>query len=714
MTPPDAAAPALVLVAEDDPASRMLAVRTLQGAGFAVAEAADGEEAVARFGETRPDLVLMDVMMPGLDGFTTCRRIRDAPGGETVPVLMLTALDDHASIERAFEAGATDFVTKPVRWATLTHRLRYMLRASAVGEALRRSEARLANAQRIARLGQWEWDLTTDTVICSAVVFGIFGTAPEAFGGTFDAFTANAHRDDRERLVRAVRAAVERAAPLHVDYRILRPAGNLHVVHLEAEVVTDDAGDAVRVVGTIQDITERHEAEERIRYLAMHDSLTDLPNRVLFKERLGRTLAGARGADRKAAVLFVGLDRFNRINASLGYDVGDELLKEAAVRLTACLTQGLAAGIETEISRFGGDEFTVVLKNVRGPEDVAAAARRILDALSRAYLLGGREVVTTTSIGIALAPEDGTVVNALLRNADAALRHAKGRGKNTFQFYTAAMNADAERRLDLENKLRKALDNRELHLHYQPQVDIRSGRIVGVEALLRWQQAELGAVSPADFVPLAEETGLIVPIGEWVLSAACAQGTRWRDAGLPEVQVAVNLSARQFWQDDLAPTVARVLVETGLAPRLLELELTESTFMQDAEAAIATLRDLKDMGVAVAVDDFGTGYSSLGYLRRFPIDALKIDRSFIHDVTTSPDSAAITRTVIAMGRGLKLRVVAEGVETAEQFAFLAAEGCHHAQGYLLSRPVTADALADLLSADGGRIRTAAPTDRNPR
>jgi len=691
----------LVLVVDDDGPSREVARAALERGGFAVDDAADGAAALAAVARRRPDVVLLDVVMPGMDGFTACREIRAAPGGQTMPVLMVTALDDHDAISRAFDAGATDFVTKPVHWGTLLQRVRYMMRAGATAAALRESEARLANAQRIARLGHWEWDVAADRVACSDIVQGVLGRPPERLDCTFRSFTANVHRADRGAVMAAFRAAMKCTAPFSTDFRVVRPDGTVGAVRLVAEIGRDPDGRPRRVVGTLQDITERHEAEARIRHMALHDALTDLPNRILFKERLARTLEDARRARRKAAVLFVGLDRFTRINASLGYDAGDQLLKAAAMRLTGCLEVAAAAGMKAEISRFGGDEFTLVLDRVGAPEDVATLARRILDILAEAYAIGGQDVYTTTSIGISLYPEDGTLVHNLLRNADAALRHAKRQGKNTFRFYSPAMNAGAERRLALENDLQKALDHGELLLHYQPTVDMRTGRPVGFEALLRWNHPRLGLVPPGDFVPLAEETGLIVPIGEWVLATACAQGKRWRDEGLPPFRVAVNLSARQFWQEDLAPTVGRILVDTRLDPRLLDLELTESTFMQDAEATVKALMSLKEMGVTLSIDDFGTGYSSLAYLQRFPLDALKVDRSFVQDVTTNPDSAAITRTILAMARNLGLRVVAEGIETADQYALLQAEGCHEGQGFFIGRPMPAADVAAFVRQAAG-------------
>lgn len=694
----------LVLVVDDDGPSRAVARAALGRGGFAVAEAEGGGaalEVLAAAGGRRPDVVLLDVVMPGMDGYAACRAIRATPEGGTVPVLMVTSLDDHEAITRAFDAGATDFVTKPVHWGTLLHRIRYMIRAGATSEALRKSEARLANAQRIARLGHWEWDVRADRLTCSDIVLAVFGRPPEGFGCTFASFTAHVHRGDRGAVLAAFRTALKGGGGLAADFRVVRPEGTVRVAHLEAEVERDPEGRPRRLAGTLQDITERHETEARIQHMALHDALTDLPNRILFKERLARTLERARRARRNAAVLFVGLDRFTRINASLGYEVGDRLLKEAAMRLTGCLEVAAGAGMKAEISRFGGDEFTLVLDRVGAPEDVATLARRILDILAASYALGGHEVYTTTSIGIALFPEDGERVQQLLKNADAALRHAKRQGKNTFRFYSPAMNEGALRRLALESDLQKALDLGQLLLHYQPSVAMDTGRPVGFEALLRWNHPRLGLVPPGDFVPLAEETGLIVPIGEWVLATACAQGKRWRDEGLPPLRIAVNLSARQFWQEDLAPTVGRILVETRLDPRMLDLELTESTFMQDAEATVAALRSLKEMGVTLSVDDFGTGYSSLAYLQRFPLDALKIDRSFVRDLTTNPDSAAITRTIVSMARGLNLRVVAEGIEDAAQYAFLQALGCHEGQGYHIARPMpAADVPAFVRSALG--------------
>ncbi len=438
-----------------------------------------------------------------------------------------------------------------------------------------------------------------------------------------------------------------------------------------------------------RDITEQKHTQERLTYLAHYDELTGLPNRTLFNENLEQILLESKRRQRLAAAMFLDLDRFKTINDTLGHEMGDTLLKAVAERLRQCVRRG------DVIARLGGDEFTIALADVAQYEDVARVAQKMLDNFAYPFHIGGRDLFVTASIGIALYPQDHRGVDGLLKNADAAMYRAKELGRNNYQFFTQEMNVEASKRLTLETHLRRALERDEFLLHYQPQVDLESGAVVGVEALIRWQNRELGMVSPADFVPLAEETGLIVPIGEWVLRSACRQNKAWQDAGLPKLRISVNLSARQFRERNLIETVRRVLRETGLAPEFLELELTES-LLQHVDTAEVVLKELHALGVHISVDDFGTGYSSLNYLKRFPIDNLKIDRSFVRDVINDPDDAAITDAIITMAHTLGIHVVAEGVETREQLAFLHQHRCDLMQGYYFSKPLAADALVELL------------------
>jgi diguanylate cyclase (GGDEF)-like protein len=444
-------------------------------------------------------------------------------------------------------------------------------------------------------------------------------------------------------------------------------------------------------------IAERERAEERARVLAFHDALTGLPNRLLFNDRLRLALAQARRHKRSMAVMFVDLDRFKFVNDSLGHTLGDELLRQVAERLIATVRH------TDTVARLGGDEFTLLLPDLHGPEDAAQNARKILNATRRPFLLDGRELYVTPSIGVAVYPEDGRDVDTLLKNADTAMYRAKDEGRDNFQCYTATMNHHALKRLSLESGLRRALPNHELSLEYQPVVNLDGGEIHGFEALLRWKHPLLGSVAPSEFVPVAEATGLILPIGPWVLRTACAQVRRWQETRDYPLAIAVNLSARQFEQADLAEQILRALEETGLSPENLEIEIVESSAMRNTDGAVRTLRALKDIGVRISIDDFGVGYSSLSYLRRLPIDTLKIDRSFVRDITIDPDDAAIVGAVVDLAQTLKLRVVAEGVETEEQLSFLKDRGCDRMQGYLASVPLPPDACFSFLETYPDRL-----------
>lgn len=707
-----------ILVVDDDVAIRLLARESLEIAGFTVEEAKDGLEALAVFKQTRPDLVLLDVEMPHMDGYQTCAQLRALSYGKTLPILIVTGLDDVSSIERAYEAGATDFTNKPINWTILGHRVRYMLRTSELMDELARSQASLAYAQRLAQLGNWEWHLETNEVQWSGEIYHILGVAPGSLPMNLMAFLQMVPSKDRVILKAKLVEILKTGQSNDITFQILRADGAERVIAGHTEAVRNEQGRTVRLLGTLQDVTERKQAEAQIRHLAYFDSLTGLANRQFFHERVTQAFTLAKRFGRQMAVLFLDLDDFKRVNDTLGHNVGDLLLQSVAERLLRTLrdadgvTRTSVQSSGHEVARLGGDEFMVLLAEINHAEDAAVVARRILETLAQPLCLAGHHVFVTPSMGIAVFPHDGEEVDTLFKNADTAMYHSKRSGKNAYQFYDDSMNRAARERLVLENALRFALDNAEFSLHYQPQLDLQSGVIMGVEALLRWHNPELGHVSPADFIPLAEETGLIIPIGAWVLKTACSQAKAWQIQGLKPLRVAVNLSVRQFMQPDLADIVSQSLAETGLAAGYLELELTENLLMQDVEQAIKTMDTLKAIGVRLAIDDFGTGYSSLNYLRRFPIDQLKIDGSFVQNITSDSNNAAIALAVVSMAHSLKLRVVAEGVETSSQEAFLRSKLCDEIQGFYISRPLPPQELVSLLREPQRRHQKADDLHRN--
>ena len=462
------------------------------------------------------------------------------------------------------------------------------------------------------------------------------------------------------------------------EKRYVRKDGRIIWVNLTIATVNGPDGRPTHLISVIEDITQRKEADARLLYLAHYDSLTDLPNRVLFRDRLQQALAQAQRNDWLIGVLLIGIDRFKNINDTYGHEVGDKVLREVGQRIAECTRLGDTVG------RLGGDEFGIILSNLGANEDASLVAQKIMDSLTQPLQIDGAETYLSASIGITLYPADSKDADALIRDANAAIRRAKELGRNNFQFYKTEMNARAKDKLGLETSLRRALDNNEFLLHYQPKINLQAGEITGFEALLRWQRPERGMVSPADFVPLLEETGLILPVGDWVLRTACAQARAWRDSGLGPVTIAVNLSVRQFLQRDLDQHLLQIINDAGIEPGLLELEITESFLMHNPEEAASTLLKLKAAGISISVDDFGTGYSSLSYLSRFPIDSVKIDRSFVRDVTQNPENAAIARAVIGLAHTLGMKSVAEGVETEAQLGFLSTNGCDEIQGFLFA------------------------------
>jgi diguanylate cyclase (GGDEF)-like protein/PAS domain S-box-containing protein len=554
--------------------------------------------------------------------------------------------------------------------------------------ALRKSEARFRNLTELSSDWYWEQDAEFRFTEISSNVRNIGLGADENLGKTrwgmkgvrMTEEERQAHKD----------TLMARQPFENFVYQVADAGGTLHTASISGRPIFDEEGRFTGYRGTGTDITEEKKVEDQIRHMAHHDALTGLPNRVLLQDRIGQAIAQARRSRKVAALLFIDLDRFKNVNDSLGHQVGDSLLRAVAGRLVACVR-----GTDT-VARMGGDEFVVVLTELKRAEDAGQMAQKILAVLPQPIDIDGHELRVTPSVGICLYPHDGEDVETLMRNADAAMYHAKETGRNNFQFFTPQMNIAANQRLLLEKDLRLALERDEFTIYYQPQIDLKTGGIVGVEALLRWRHSQRGMVAPSDFIPVAEETGLITPIGEWVLRGACMQARKWQTLGYPQLQVSVNCSAQQFRQEGLLDVVARTLQQTGLPASSLELEITESVIVEHAEHVIARLKALDEIGLKLSIDDFGTGYSSLGYLKRFPIHELKIDQSFVRDIGTDPDDAAIVSAIIALARSLGLRVVAEGVETAEQLAFLKKLGCDWAQGYLFSRPLPAEEIEPLL------------------
>jgi diguanylate cyclase (GGDEF)-like protein len=573
---------------------------------------------------------------------------------------------------------------------------------------LQRSEQHLANAQKLARLGSFEIELDKGEpvrITGSPQFYALYQLPPGPLER--ETLAARIHPDDGPGLRQSLRDSLATGLAMRGDFRIRMPDGSEHILHVEAQPARDPDGEVRRVEGSVQDVTDRRRAHEQIRYLAYHDALTGLGNRRLFVEHVELTIAQARRRNAPFAVLFLDLDDFKRINDTLGHSSGDELLRGVADRLVACvratdLIARRSDDLENAVSRLGGDEFTLLVTDVAGAEHLSAIAQRVLDELARPFRLGDDEVVIGASIGIAAWPSDGADVEALLRSADSAMYQAKARGRGCYEFYDASMNAAALERLRLEERIRRALERGEFEMHYQPKVELATRRVTGYEALIRWRDPEEGLLPPARFIPVAEQCGLIVPLGAFVLFEVCRQLAAWQSTppgdgrhGVPHVSV--NLSAHQFRDGALVETVKRALVETGARPEGLELEITETTVMHDERAVVAALGELHELGVSVSLDDFGTGQSSLSYLRQLPVDTLKIDMSFVHNIAHSEQDARLTAAIVAMGKARGLCVVAEGVETEAQRELLTTWGCDEIQGFLISPAVPPGEVAGILA-----------------
>jgi diguanylate cyclase (GGDEF)-like protein/PAS domain S-box-containing protein len=684
-----------LLLVDDDVILRGMATTTLRHAGFEVTAVDSGEEGLLIFATEAIDLVLLDVMMPGLDGFEVCSRLRATSRGAQTPILMLTGLNDAESVDAAFRCGATDFITKPINWTLLGHRVRYSLRAGATSEAALRNSEHLANAQQLARLGSWEWSVDHGQLTCSKEMLNILGrTGADVPLLTDEALLEHVHEPERLAVGRARQAAVREGQSYQLDFSIERFDGKRRVLFEQASVRRDSSGRVVGVAAIAQDITQRIEAEHRIHKLSFYDHLTGLANRQLFMDFSKMAIERAGRLHTLCAVVHIDLDRFRSVNDALGQDGGDAVLRTLAERLQDAIRRAdlaSSARIAPEVvARLGGNAFTVLLLDISSNEHAALITTRLLEAVAQPLTAGTQALVLTASAGIALFPQDADDAPALAQKAEQAMYAAKEAGRAQIRFYDEEMNAASSKRLALENDLRRAIQDGELCIFYQPQVEADTGVMTSAEALVRWRHPRRGLVSPAEFIPLAEESGLIVSIGDWVVQAVCEALQRWGQLGFDAFSVSINLSTRDFMRQDLVEKLETMVHRFGIKTRQLVLEITESVLMSDTDRTVARLHELRDKGFGLSMDDFGTGFSSLSYLKRFPFQELKIDRSFVRDATRGGLDSAIAGSIIELGKQFGLRVVAEGVETAEQAAFLVDRGCTAHQGYLYARPMPAD------------------------
>ena len=849
----------LILVVDDDITMRTMISETLKQGGFNVVTAIDGLDALEKSESLLPDMVLLDVSMPRLNGIDTCARLRRKPRFESIPVVMVTGCDDLQSISRAYEAGATDFITKPFRWMILIERIRYILRASRGFEELKESKRYLEDAQRIARLGNWVFDAASNRLTISGEAHNILGLKAGNGQMTFDEFIELVHPDDAELVQSAFQRWVTVGEALFFDHRVILSDRTVRYVSQQAESAQDLSKNSHALFGTILDITDRKRMEqvlakrnsilkmviegkplpdildgvvrlvrfqfpkvsvylslasedklftgasigvseellskidgvpispksgclgaaaylgqtvtvpdvhhshnwskilkglenpdfsstcslpffsgkgqvlgamtifcppayrltqaellffemtgqlcsvaleqhymvEKLLHQATHDPLTRLPNRALLADRLETAIKRCSRYGERVALLCVDLDRFKHINDSFGHHFGDHLLRLVADRLDKCARES------DTLARMGGDEFMFLMIGISEPQDAACLASRILDVFSAPFFVEKKELHTTASIGISLWPDDGQDAGTLQKSADMAMYTSKNEGGNRYSFFVKEMSRRVIERMEVENELRKALERNQFELHYQPQYELNSGDLVGLEALIRWNHPEMGRIPPGKFIPIAEESGVILSIGKWVLEEACKQNMEWQKQGFGPVRVSVNVAAVQFAQEDFVKQVIDTMRRCGLSPQWLELEVTESSLLGDMELIAQRLAELRDFGISIAIDDFGTGYSAMAYLQKLPVDCLKIDRSFVFQLN-SPDypterSIALIESFVKIGQSLGLKVVAEGVEDLEQKTVLNHAGCDIIQGFFLAEPMPSQEVRELLT-----------------
>lgn len=704
----------LILVVEDNPVENMRLCKLLRNAGFAVMAVDGGATVLERTLRDKPALILLDALMPDLDGFAVCEQLRAAAPCAHIPIVMLTGLDDIASIERAYRVGATDFFTKPVNPLLLEHRIRYLLRATSTLEQLRVSQQSLASAQRVAGLGHWELDIRRQQLKLSEQMCALYGlTPPEPGARGYQALLEHCHPEDRADLEQAILAAMGGVHDHHVEHRLCLPDGSLRYIDVHMTKLADDCHRGSYVLGISMDISARKASEREMLRLAYLDRLTGLPNRSLLELYLEKVIPAAHINGLAVALLAIDLDLFNRVNNSMGYEAGNAVLSQLTERglqqlgcdtAERCLDRLMVGCRDIPcdqrgiFARLGADSFVLALPDVeRDSTEVRRFAETLKRSFQQPFLYRGQELFVTASIGIAFSETGSAAIDDLLQQADLALHEVKRQGRNGIRRYSSDLVSRASAHLSIQSDLRRALAEQEFKVYYQPKIAVGDLAICGFEALVRWQHPHKGLISPEHFIQVAEDSGLIVELGQWVLATACRQHARWLQQWPSACRMAVNVTSRQFKQGDFVAQVERVLENAGLAARHLELELTEGVLMSDARVTQDIAR-LRALGVSIALDDFGTGYSSLSYITRFPIDTIKIDRCFVQDIQHGNEKAAIVSAVTDLSHKLNFNVVAEGMETEQELIIVQQLNCDEVQGFWYCPPMAASAMTQWLEA----------------
>ncbi len=668
----------LILIIIQDTSTRLTAVNTLNSAGFQTLDTNDARQGISLFIKHPPHLVLIDTPISEQHNSAIIQAIKTFNQHSSIPILVLTESENINTIEKAFKAGATDFTIYSNKLKHLPQRIKYILRKVQTEQQLRKKNHQLKQVQRLAKIGYWEWDAIQDNVSGSNIIFDLLGV-PKQKELPLTQFISHVLPKDLPLVHQAISDAHQGQAYIAINFRVLKHNGNFIHIECLGNAFFSDTGQLQRISGSIQDITRLHKDESLIEYQNQYDALTNLPNRAYFGKTLKEFLKNRTSSNLSAVIVF-DVDRFKQININLGQEQGDQLLRSLAQRISRVIREADFA------ARLGSDEFAILIKNAQNSNELNLLMGRIMYDLSKPFLLNQQEMYISYSSGIAVFPNDTRDPESLLNYANIARSTAKNQGGNQFVFYHPEMNIKAQGLLSMENDLRRALTNQQIEIFYQPQVHASTLKPTGAEALIRWNHPEHGIISPTEFIPLAESTGLIIDIGRYVLQEAIFEAQKWHNMGFHAMRIGINLSGRQFTQSNLMKDIQNILSQTTLPPKFIDLELTESLAMSDAKNNLDILNGLKALGVSLAIDDFGTGYSSLAYLHSFPIDTIKIDQSFVQNLTTE-EGRTITQTILAMAESLKLEVIAEGVESDEHIQFFHNKHCTTFQGFKFGHPM---------------------------